>query len=103
MTKSAAMRALLGGVSLMAASAAIAQDAAPPPGQPDRQESTITQTTTPTDPARPAGDPSIVDQEPGEEIVVVGTQIRGSDVTDILPVTVLETDDIDATGAVSGD
>lgn len=38
-----------------------------------------------------------------EEIVVVGTQIRGADVTDILPVTVLDSDDIEATGAISGD
>lgn len=38
-----------------------------------------------------------------EEIVVVGSQIRGSQVTDILPVTVLEAEDIDAVAATGGD
>jgi outer membrane receptor protein involved in Fe transport len=38
-----------------------------------------------------------------EEIVVTGSQIRGSDVGDSLPVTVLSTTAIEATGASSGD
>ncbi|WP_187335361.1 TonB-dependent receptor plug domain-containing protein [Novosphingopyxis iocasae] len=43
---------------------------------------------------------------PAEEapaIVVVGTQIRGTQVTNALPVTVVDAKAIDATGAVSGD
>ncbi len=38
-----------------------------------------------------------------EEIIVVGTQIKGSDITGILPVTSLDDIDIETTGAVSGD
>jgi len=38
-----------------------------------------------------------------EEIVVVGSQIRGSNIAGILPVTSLDTIDIETTGAVSGD
>lgn len=37
-----------------------------------------------------------------KEIVVVGSQIKGSSVTAALPVTVIDAKDIDATGAVSG-
>lgn len=42
-------------------------------------------------------------EEPAEEIVVVGSQIKGSKITDTLPVTVLDTDNIDAIAASSGD
>ena len=38
-----------------------------------------------------------------EEIVVVGSQIKGAEVGALLPVTVLNAEDIAATGAVSGD
>jgi outer membrane receptor protein involved in Fe transport len=38
-----------------------------------------------------------------DEIVVVGTQIKGSDIAGILPVTSLTETDIELTGAVSGD
>ena len=48
-----------------------------------------------TTPAQPA--------QPIQEIVVVGSQIRGAKVTGALPVTVLGREDIAATGAVSGD
>ena len=41
--------------------------------------------------------------EGDDEIVVVGTQIRGAQVTDVLPVTVLGEDDIDAIAPASGD
>lgn len=41
--------------------------------------------------------------DPAKDIVVVGSQIRGSSVTAALPVTVLDSKQIDATGAVSGD
>ena len=38
-----------------------------------------------------------------DEIIVVGTQIKGSDIAGILPVTSLSEEDIEITGAVSGD
>lgn len=38
-----------------------------------------------------------------DEIIVVGTQIKGSDIAGILPVTAMDTIDIEVTGAVSGD
>lgn len=38
-----------------------------------------------------------------DEIIVVGTQIKGSSIAGILPVTSLSADDIDVTGATSGD
>ena len=38
-----------------------------------------------------------------DEIIVVGTQIKGSDIAGILPVTSLDQTDIEVTGAVSGD
>jgi iron complex outermembrane receptor protein len=101
MSKSLATHVLLAGVSMMAATAASAQDAAPPPGQPVDTGAPVTQATTATD-AAALSEPTAVEDD-GEEIVVVGTQIRGADVTDILPVTVLEVDDIEATGATSGD
>lgn len=41
-------------------------------------------------------------EEAIEEILVVGTQIKGSDIADILPVTLLSSEDIEATGATSG-
>lgn len=37
------------------------------------------------------------------EVVIVGSQIRGAKVTEVLPVTVVEKEDIIATAAVSGD
>ena len=40
---------------------------------------------------------------PDDELIVVGTQIKGSDIAGILPVTSLGADDIELTGAVSGD
>lgn len=41
--------------------------------------------------------------EKTEEIVVVGTQIRGASTTAALPVSVVDANQIDATGALSGD
>ena len=38
-----------------------------------------------------------------EEVVVVGSQIKGAKITGALPVTVLSADDIDAIGALDGD
>ena len=103
MKKSLTVRALLAGVSALAASTAAAQDAAPPPGQPDLQESSpITRTTAPGSPASPNEEVSAA-EESEDEILIVGTHIQGADVTDVLPVTVLEIDDIDATAATSGD
>ena len=38
-----------------------------------------------------------------EEVVVTGTQIKGADITGVLPVTVLDADDVDSLGVSSGD
>lgn len=65
---------LLGSISLLAtATAAMAQDA-----------------------------PGTAEEAP-EEVVIIGSQIKGADVAGALPVTVLNEDDIAATGATSGD
>ncbi|RDE07056.1 TonB-dependent receptor domain-containing protein [Sphingomonas aracearum] len=49
-------------------------------------------------------DTETTQQKPaGEDIVVVGSQIKGSSVTAALPVTVVDANQIDATGALSGD
>lgn len=67
---------LMGGISLIAsAGAAMAQEAPPP------QDET----------------------QGGEDIVVIGSQIKGADVAGSLPVTVLGEQDIDAIAATSGD
>lgn len=77
---------LMGGISLLAtASAALAQDA-PAPGQPQT-----------------AADIAAQEAEQGEEVVVIGSQIKGADVAGALPVTVLNEDDIAAAAATSGD
>lgn len=71
---------LMGGISLLAAaSAAMAQDTAESP--------------------QTAADVA----EQGEEVVVIGSQIKGADVAGALPVTVLNEDDIAAVAATSGD
>ena len=50
------------------------------------------------------GDGQANDQPaPQKDIIVVGTQIRGAKTTAALPVTVISADQIDATGAASGD
>ena len=46
---------------------------------------------------------SAIAQDDLEEIVVVGSQIQGATVTDILPVTVISSEDIEALGIESGD
>jgi outer membrane receptor protein involved in Fe transport len=58
------------------------------------------QTAPANPPAQQTGDAA---QQPAPDIVVVGSQIRGSKVTEALPVSVLDGDQITATGAVSGD
>lgn len=71
---------LMTGISLLAsASAALAQDAPQPQTGAD------------------------VVEQADDEIVVIGSQIRGADVAGSLPVTVLNEDDIAATAATSGD
>lgn len=73
---------LLGSISLLAsATAAMAQD-------------------SPADAPQTAAD---VQDDATEEVVVIGSQIRGADVAGALPVTVLNEDDIAATAATSGD
>ncbi|RXZ66416.1 TonB-dependent receptor domain-containing protein [Pelagerythrobacter rhizovicinus] len=51
----------------------------------------------------PVAVPEPQEAEENAEIVVVGTQIRGSKITETLPVTVLDADGIDAIAASSGD
>ena len=103
MRSTATLRALLSGISCLTASAAMAQA----PVQAGQQEPAGQPATTPVqeaiadDAQSPDAANAVPEQE--EEIVVVGTNIRGADVTGILPVTVLSTDDIEATGATSGD
>lgn len=77
--------ALLGGAAVLAllasASGAFAQAAAPqtPPAVPDEEASNL------------------------DDVVVVGSQIRGASTTAALPVVVFDQEQIDAIGAVSGD
>jgi len=52
--------------------------------------------------AQDAASPSDSDEKL-EEVVIVGSQIKGAKLTDVLPVTVLDKEDIVATAAVSGD
>ncbi|RYD63420.1 MAG: TonB-dependent receptor, partial [Sphingomonadales bacterium] len=47
--------------------------------------------------------PASEDTAPEQEVVVVGTQIKGKDITTALPVSVIDRAQIDATGALSGD
>jgi iron complex outermembrane receptor protein len=73
---------LLGSISLLAsATAAMAQE-------------------SPADAPQTAAD---VQEDSTEEVVVIGSQIKGADVAGALPVTVLNEDDIAATAATSGD
>ncbi|WP_423605107.1 TonB-dependent receptor domain-containing protein [Sphingomonas sp. MS122] len=52
----------------------------------------------------PKADPAAEEAAPAEqEVVVVGTQIKGKDITTALPVSVVDRNQIDATGALSGD
>lgn len=52
----------------------------------------------------PQADPATEEAAPAEqEVVVVGTQIKGKDITTALPVSVVDRNQIDATGALSGD
>ena len=65
-------------------------------------------TPTPTGDQQGAAETASVEQavngdEPAPEIVVVGSQIRGSKATAALPVTVVDEAQIGATGATSGD
>lgn len=50
----------------------------------------------------PPADPATEEPAPAE-VVVVGTQIKGKDITTALPVSVVDRNQIDATGALSGD
>ena len=96
MSKSKFVHLLLASVSISAAGTAWAQDAAPL-AQSGTPESVISAATAANQ------QPSTGQDEANQDIVVIGSQIRGADVTDILPVTVLDADDIAATAATSGD
>lgn len=75
--------------ALLVAQAAAAQTAAPT-------------TADPVPASAPAAEAADQDA-PGEEVVVVGSQIKGAKSAAALPVTVVDRDQIDATGALSGD
>lgn len=77
-TMSLCKLALLGGSSLMAATVAHAQDT---------QDASAPQTSG----------------EKESEIIVIGTSIQGAQINDVLPVTVLDEQAIENTGASSGD
>lgn len=81
---------------LFAAAPAFAQTAAPEPAAAPAPE-----TADPLDPATAA--PVDPNEPLAGEVVVVGSQIKGARVTTALPVTVVDRDQIDATGALSGD
>ncbi len=86
---------LMGGISLIAsATAAMAQDAVPLPG--------AAASAGAQDAAPPQTAADVQDATP-EEIVVIGSQIRGADVAGALPVTVFNEQDIDAIAPTSGD
>jgi len=65
--------------------------------------------TPPAQPSATAADPAAHDAPPADDattldkVVVVGSHIRGAATTEALPVVVIDADQIDASGAVSGD
>ena len=80
--KTIARIGLLGGTSLLAATTAQAQSTAPAPAAAVEQP---------------------VTEEDEQVIVVTGSQIQGAQINDVLPVTVLDEQAIENTGASSGD
>ena len=82
----------MGAASL--ATPAFGQATQPPGGSPDAPPTEA----LPVTPAEAAPDP-----DANNDVVVVGSQIRSSRVTEALPVTVLDRAQIDATGALTGD
>jgi iron complex outermembrane recepter protein len=83
MPKSTTFSLPLGSVSLLATSAVLAQQAPPP--------------------LEAARSPAEQQSERPEQVVVVGSRIKGADVTDMLPVVVLSEENMEAIGASSGD
>lgn len=70
------------------------------PATPSAQSPSQSQAQAPQDTSATPVDPN---SPQGEKIVIVGSQIRGSKITEALPVTVVDQNQIGATGAVSGD
>jgi outer membrane receptor protein involved in Fe transport len=100
MLNSRTARALLCGVSLVASSVAHAQTTPPVTTQTGTEslaQRNIQNANAAQEDAPGAGPTGV------EEIVVVGTQIRGAEPTGALPVTVVDEDRIAATGSISGD
>ena len=77
--------ALLGSTSLLGATAAAAQE----------QPAQVAKTSAP--------DPADSTVGSDSEIVVIGSQIQGAQINDVLPVTVVDEQDIENSGASSGD
>ena len=48
-------------------------------------------------------EPTLDPVDPANQIVVIGTQIQGAQINDVLPVTVVDEQQIENTGASSGD
>ncbi len=53
--------------------------------------------------SQPAATPPPAPEEQSDDIVVTGTQIQGAQINDILPVTVIDEQQVENTGASSGD
>ena len=100
MRSTVTVRALLAGVSFFAASTAIAQTTAQqqPVLTPAQQVAANNEEATAEQQAQPSGQGGS-----DNEIVVVGTNIRGPNAAGALPVTVVDEERIAATGSVSGD
>lgn len=87
--------------TLTIAGTAVAQDAPPPA---PTQAETVPGLAASTDNDAPSGTQENQDpQVSGGDIVVVGSQIRGARTNAALPVSVIDANQIDATGAISGD
>ena len=107
----AALQRILRGTPLRVASMAggvVALTSDPAPrlrtisAAPSFVQTTAAEAPPATDQVQPEAD-APQDQAPPDDIVVVGSQIRGAKVNDALPVTVIGQREIAATGAVSGD
>ena len=100
MRSTVTVRALLASISVFAASSALAQTGAQqPPTCTDAQGAVVDCA------AEPQQNPDAATRQPAadNEIVVVGTNIRGPNAAGALPVTVVDEERIAATGSVSGD
>lgn len=99
--RTVAMLATVSSMIFAAPGHAIAQSDARPVEAP-RQAATAQDSASPAAPG-PVTTADVNDDAAAPDIIVVGSQIRGSKITEALPVTVVSRADVVATGAVSGD